>query len=98
MPIYEFECNKCGHRFDVRMSLSDEPPETCPSKGCRGRLHKVFSPPVIIFKGSGFHVNDYSSTGPKSADKPKVPGKSESGAKSESATKSESKPSGGSDT
>jgi len=69
MPTYEFECNKCGRRFEVRMSLSDEPPKTCTAKGCRGRVHKVFSPPAIIFKGSGFHVNDYSSTGPKSAAK-----------------------------
>ena len=49
------------------MPAGDEPPKRCPRKGCRGHVHKVFSPPAIIFKGSGFHVNDYSSTGPKSA-------------------------------
>ncbi len=91
MPIYEFECNKCSQRFEILMSLSDEPPKTCPRKGCRGKVHKVFSPPVIIFKGSGFHVNDYNSAGPKSA------AKSEPAAKSEKAPKSEPKPSGGND-
>ncbi len=69
------------------MSLADEPPKTCPRKGCRGKLHKVFSPPVIIFKGSGFHVNDYSSTGPKSA----------AAAKDRPAPSSDPKPSTGTD-
>lgn len=67
MPIYEFKCGKCGHQFETRMRLSDDPPKKCPISGCKGSLSKVFSPPAIVFKGSGFHVNDYSSTGPKSS-------------------------------
>lgn len=65
MPTYEFECDECGHRFEVRMGFDEEPPTVCPQEGCDGHVSKVFSPPAIIFKGSGFHVNDYSSTGPK---------------------------------
>ena len=67
MPIYEYECNKCGHRFDVMQSFSDPPVRTCESNGCRGRVRKLLSAPAIIFKGSGFHVNDYSRNGKKSA-------------------------------
>lgn len=65
MPIYEFECDECGGRFEVRMSFDEDKPTVCPREGCSGEVTKVFSPPAIIFKGSGFHVNDYSSTGRK---------------------------------
>lgn len=69
MPIYEFECKSCGERFEVSMAFSDPLPDSCPRKGCRGKVRKVFSPPAIIFKGSGFHVNDYGRSGPKSGAK-----------------------------
>ena len=60
MPIYEYECRKCGHRFDVMQSFSDPPRTTCDSNGCRGKVRKVISPPAVIFKGSGFYVTDYA--------------------------------------
>jgi len=72
MPIYEYECNKCGYRFDVMQSFSDPPVKTCRSNGCRGRVRKVISPPAVIFKGSGFHVNDYSRNGKKASSAPKT--------------------------
>jgi putative FmdB family regulatory protein len=59
MPIYEFECQKCGHAFEVNQSFRDEQPKTCPQDKCSGKLKKLFSPPAIIFKGSGFYVNDH---------------------------------------
>jgi putative FmdB family regulatory protein len=59
MPIYEYECLKCGHRFEVQQSFSDAPIKTCNKDGCSGKVRKVFSPPAIIFKGSGFHITDY---------------------------------------
>ncbi len=65
MPIYEFECEECGHRFEVMMGFDEDPPEVCPQDDCDGKVAKLFSPPAIIFKGSGFHVNDYGSNGPK---------------------------------
>lgn len=67
MPIYEFECEECGHRFEVMMGFDEDPPDTCPQEGCGGKVSKLFSPPAIIFKGSGFHVNDYGSNGPKNS-------------------------------
>ncbi len=72
MPIYEYECKKCGHRFDVMQSFTDEPLKTCRNNGCRGRVRKVLSPPAIIFKGSGFHVNDYGRNGKRSTSAPKT--------------------------
>jgi putative FmdB family regulatory protein len=59
MPIYEYECCKCGHRFDVMQSFTAPPPTVCRRNGCRGRVRKVLSPPTIIFKGSGFYCTDY---------------------------------------
>lgn len=59
MPIYEYQCEKCGHVFEVTQSFKDEPVKQCRSNGCRGKVRKLFSPPAIIFKGSGFHVTDY---------------------------------------
>ena len=61
MPIYEYECKKCGLHFDVMQSFSDDPVKTCQGNGCRGRVRKVFSPPTIIFKGSGFYTTDYAN-------------------------------------
>ncbi len=65
MPIYEYKCEECGCRFEVRHSFRDEPEVECPTDGCNGSVHRIFSPPAIIFKGSGFHVNDYGPTGRK---------------------------------
>lgn len=59
MPTYEYKCRKCGHVLEVRHGFDDKPPKTCRRNGCRGRLERLFTPPAIIFKGSGFHVNDY---------------------------------------
>ena len=72
MPIYEYKCEECGLRFEVRQGFDDEPVTECPHEGCHGAVHRVFSPPTIIFKGSGFYVNDYGrgnkkkSSGPES--------------------------------
>lgn len=90
MPIYEYECQKCGRVFEARQSFSDEPLKTCNDDNCNGKVKKLFSPPAIIFKGSGFHVNDYGrgSNGKKStaSDKSKSEAKSEACASCDSAT------------
>jgi putative FmdB family regulatory protein len=72
MPIYEYQCQKCGQVFEVQQSFKDEPLKTCQAESCRGKVTKLFSPPAIIFKGSGFHVNDYgrgNGNGKKTASK-----------------------------
>lgn len=60
MPIYEYECKKCGHTFEVRQSFSDDPITRCES--CQGSVRKLFSPPAIIFKGSGWYCTDNRSS------------------------------------
>jgi putative FmdB family regulatory protein len=59
MPTYEYECVKCKYRFDVFQSMNDDPVEKCVK--CNGKVRKLFSSTGIIFKGSGFYVNDYKN-------------------------------------
>jgi|SRR5687767_626331 putative FmdB family regulatory protein len=79
MPLYEYQCDACAHRFEVIQKYSDAPIEVCPK--CGGVVKKLLSSPAIQFKGTGWYITDYAKSG-----------KSESGtaaaAKSESAEKS----------
>ncbi len=56
MPVYEYECEQCGTRFERLQSIKDEPVRQCPE--CSGNVHKVFHPAGIIFKGSGWYITD----------------------------------------
>ncbi len=56
MPVYEYECEHCGVRFERIQSVKDEPIRVCPE--CSGTVHKVFHPAGIIFKGSGWYITD----------------------------------------
>jgi putative FmdB family regulatory protein len=58
MPLYEYECDACGRRFEVIQKMSDPVVETCPT--CGGRVHKLQSAPAFQFKGSGWYVTDYA--------------------------------------
>jgi putative FmdB family regulatory protein len=57
MPMYEYECDACGHRFEKIQKFSDPLEDTCPK--CGGHVHKLMSSPAIQFKGSGFYITDY---------------------------------------
>ena len=57
MPTYEYTCRDCGHTFDIVQSMWDEVLTMCPE--CGGSLRKVFAPPAISFKGSGFYATDH---------------------------------------
>ena len=57
MPIYEYECGNCSHRFDVKQGFNDKPQAECPQ--CQEIARRIFHPTPIIFKGSGFHVTDH---------------------------------------
>ena len=54
MPVYEYECDVCGTRFEIHRHFGEPHPTTCPA-GHEG-IHRVFAPPTIIFRGSGFYV------------------------------------------
>jgi putative FmdB family regulatory protein len=56
MPIYEYECQACRHRFERLQHFSDEPVKVCPD--CGASVQRVIQPVGIIFKGSGFYVTD----------------------------------------
>jgi len=57
MPIYEYECVDCGHRFELKQSFNDKPQASCPQ--CKKKAKRVFHPSPVIFKGSGFYVTDH---------------------------------------
>ena len=58
MPIYEYECTKCGHRFEVIQKVSDAPLKKC--EKCKGKAERLISSPAIQFKGTGWYVTDYA--------------------------------------
>ena len=96
MPLYEYECDACQHRFEVIQKYSDAPIDTC--RKCGGPVHKLLSSPAIQFKGSGWYITDYARAGKsdegKSAsnsDAKSSETKSTSGGDSKSDTTSESK-------
>ncbi|NOZ29718.1 MAG: zinc ribbon domain-containing protein [Chloroflexi bacterium] len=62
MPLYEYECEACGVRFERVQHFSDPPLSVCPD--CGGKVHRVIHPVGIIFKGSGFYVTDNRSKSP----------------------------------
>ena len=57
MPLYEYQCDACGHRFEKIQKFSDPLEDMCPT--CGGHVHKLMSSPAIQFKGSGFYITDY---------------------------------------
>jgi len=61
MPLYEYQCETCGHRFEVIQKFSDAPLETCPK--CGGVVRKLLSSPAFHFKGSGWYITDYARKG-----------------------------------
>jgi putative FmdB family regulatory protein len=67
MPTYEYVCKNCGHLFEIVQSMKDDPLTECPE--CAGELRKVFAPPAISFKGSGFYATDHGKKSKQPADK-----------------------------
>ena len=61
MPLYEYECDACHHRFEVIQKYSDPPIATCPK--CGSPVQKLLSSPAIQFKGSGWYITDYARAG-----------------------------------
>ncbi len=58
MPLYEYLCLKCGHRFEKIENHTASSTKKCPK--CRGKAERVLTPPAIQFKGTGWYVTDYS--------------------------------------
>jgi putative FmdB family regulatory protein len=62
MPLYEYRCDACDHRFEVIQRFSDDPIAVCPSCG-GGPVAKLLSSPAIQFKGTGWYITDYARKG-----------------------------------
>lgn len=67
MPIFEYECTKCGHRTEHLQLSSGAPLTACPE--CNGKVRKLMSAPAFQFKGTGWYVTDYAG---KDKDKSKA--------------------------
>ena len=63
MPVYEYECEKCGCRFELKRRFDEDAgSHRCPK--CQGNVRQLFSTSAILFKGSGFYVTDSRSNHP----------------------------------
>lgn len=85
MPLYEYQCDACGLRFEVIQKFSDAAVDKCGA--CGGTVKKLVSSPALQFKGSGWYVTDY-------ARKPDEKGTPAAGSSSPPASSSESAPGG----
>jgi putative FmdB family regulatory protein len=83
MPIYEYQCQKCGP-FETTQRITDKPLRKCPT--CKGKVKKLISNTSFQLKGTGWYVTDYARKGQNGADS-----KGENGSKSSSESKTESK-------
>lgn len=88
MPLYEYQCESCSHRFEVIQKFSDAPLEVCPQ--CGGKVQKQISSPAFQFKGSGWYVTDYAKKSDSGKSDAKTE-KSDTTDKSDKSEKSESK-------
>ena len=61
MPLYEYECPKCGHRFEKIEKVTAPHRQKCPK--CGARAERQIAAPAIQFKGSGWYVTDYAGRG-----------------------------------
>ena len=65
MPIYEYECDKCGVTFEAIQAISAKPLKTCKGLGCNdkdnGKVHRLVSASGFILKGSGWYTSEYPS-------------------------------------
>ena len=99
MPLYDYQCKKCGHRFEKIQKFSDPEIKECPQ--CGGEVERLLSAPAVQFKGTGWYVTDYAkkSTGgskpsasSEKSDKSATSDSTQSGAKkTESSPKSDTK-------
>ena len=71
MPTYGYQCNKCAHTFEVFQKMTDEAIKDCAK--CGGEVRRLLYPVGILFRGSGFHVNDYRKPERKREDEGNAP-------------------------
>ena len=80
MPLYEYECTACGHRFELIQKFADAAIEQCPSCG-ELKVKKLLSSPAIQFKGTGWYITDYAKKSEGAKESAKESGESKESAK-----------------
>ncbi len=91
MPIYTYQCNNCGVRFERKQSFTDKPLTKCPE--CEKKaLKKVFTPAGIVFKGSGWYATDHRSSSGGASSKSSSGGEGGENSKGSESKKPEAKP------
>jgi putative FmdB family regulatory protein len=96
VPLYEYQCKACHHRFEKIQKFSDPLVTECPECG-EDEVEQMISAPAVQFKGSGWYVTDYAKKGSSQgsgskSDKSENKGESKPDTKSEKKTESSSKP------
>lgn len=86
MPIYEYQCSKCGEIFEAFQKITDDPLTEC--KFCHGKVEKLISHSSFQLKGSGWYLTDYArkTSGSSATDKPKATSDSGGGAETAKAS------------
>ncbi len=93
MPIYEYQCASCGTKTDKKHAFKEPMNDACPA--CGGELKRVFNAASIVFKGSGFYVNDSRKGSSTTTNAASTPSGASGETKSEGAAKAEPAPSAG---
>jgi putative FmdB family regulatory protein len=89
VPIYEYQCSKCGEVFEAFQKITDEPLSQC--KFCQGKVEKLISQSSFQLKGSGWYLTDYARRNSSSpSDKPKSSSNSEKTTETKSSTETSS--------
>ncbi len=86
MPIYEYQCTKCGHTFERLQKVSDEPLIDCPECN-QAKLKKLVSAPAFQLKGTGWYQTDFKGGNQSTNQKNEAPATSTSESKAEPVTK-----------
>ncbi len=71
MPTYVYECSSCNDRFEVEQRITEDALDTCLC-GSSGTVKRLIQPIAVLFKGSGFHINDYASKTTGESPEPKT--------------------------
>jgi putative FmdB family regulatory protein len=71
MPTYVYECRTCAKTFEVKQRITADPLKDCDC-GAQGSLRRLIQPVAVSFKGSGFHINDYSGSKSSTTPAPKA--------------------------
>ena len=90
MPLYEYQCDACAHRFEVIQKFSDAPVDVCPK--CGGAVKKLLSSPAIQFKGTGWYITDYARSGKSDSASAPASGDTKTDTKTEAKSETKSEP------